>query len=112
MKCPICHDEFNPENLVEVYEHEHNGLPVEEVHDIAGVFIGRTFTEQQSGNVKEIRLHREDLSIDVTFHNNKSYRYLDVPIEVMETCKNTASIGSWINRVLKGAYRYYYLNGD
>ncbi len=106
MKCQICDQDFNPENLEEVTEHQHAGIPTDGLAGITGVFVGRTFTAEQSGNVDEIRLNRADKSIDVTYRNRKTYRYLDVPVDVMETAKDAVSIGSWINRTLKGIYRY------
>ena len=112
MKCPVCHVDFDPADLEQVFEHEHGGTPEGLGSGIKGVFVGRTFKDDESGNVEEIRLNRDDLSFDVTFRNGKKYRYLDVPVEVMETSQHALSIGAWISRTLKGEYRYYHMNGD
>lgn len=110
MKCNTCHEEFDPAQLDQVFEHEHFRIlqPV----GVVGIFVGRTFTEEQSANVKEVHLNRVDLSVDVTYRNDKKYRWLDVPVDIMETAEVAPSIGAWINRNLKGQYRYYHLNGD
>ena len=110
MKCNVCHEEFNPAELDAVAEHEHSGAQVST--GIMGRFVAQTFTPEQSGNVSEIVLRREDLSVDITYRNGRKYRWLDVPVEVMETAENCPSIGAWLNRTLKGQYRYYHLNGD
>jgi len=98
-------------DLSQVFEQEHFGSSAV-VSGRGGVFVGRTFTTEQSGNVAEVRLNRDDTSFDIEFQNGQRYRYLDVPVEVMETCEHAPSIGSWINRTLKGKFRYYHLNGD
>lgn len=113
MKCTMCHEEFDPGNLAEVFEHQHAGEAPARIEDIdRGVFVGRRFTEEQSVNVEQVRLNRDDLSFDVHYRNGQRYRYLDVPVEVMESCENVDSIGGWLSLALKGRYRYYHLNGD
>jgi len=112
IKCAVCKQQFNPANFSEVVDHEHFLLPGTPIADIKGVFVGKTYNEQESGNIKEIRLNRSDLSIDVTYRNDNTYRWLDVPVDVMETAEHAPSIGAWLNRTLKGVYRYYHINGD
>ena len=110
IKCTICYEDFAPHDLVAVFEHEHMGLnaPV----DVSGVFVKRQFSAEQSSNIGSIHLDRNNQSIDVTYRNGNIYRWLDVPIEVLETAEHAPSIGAWINRTLKGSYRYYHVNGD
>jgi len=112
IECATCKQQFNPANFSEVIDHEHLPMPGTLIPDIRGIFVGKTYTEQESGNVAKIWLNRDDTSVDITYRNGNTYRWLDVPVDVMETAEHAPSIGAWLNRTLKGKYRYFHMNGD
>lgn len=104
MKCNTCNAEFDPANLSEVAEHEHRGIEISE--PVVGRIVAKKYTDEQSSNVDEVRYHDGDLSMDVVYRNGKRYRYKEVPRSIFDAAVEAPSIGSYLNRELKGAYRY------
>jgi len=70
------------------------------------------YTEEQSSNVWKISYSTQDQTMDVTFRNGKQYRYFDVPLEVYRLTYESKSIGSFMSKSIKGAFRYSGIEGD
>jgi hypothetical protein len=112
MKCNTCGKEFNEGFLHEVVEHEHLAEPIlMEVH--SGKCISKKYGkdyESQSANILKIAFDDKQETFDITFLDEKTYRYFDVPRELFDEAIKSPSIGAFINRNLKGAFRYAYIN--
>ena len=80
MKCLTCGDFFNMSNLSEVLMHEHKGIWLR--NNITGQLSCVSLAEKESINVKNISFNNDDDSMDVTYRNDNTYRYLDIPYDV------------------------------
>jgi hypothetical protein len=59
-----------------------------------------------SSNVESIGYDEETQTLRVRFLNGSEYDYKNVPIIEFEQLKNAQSIGSYLNRNIKGNYAY------
>lgn len=112
MICNVCHAEFNEALLSEVAEHQHAPMPPG-LSASAGVPVGRKYngdTQRQSANIAEIRYERVDSTFDVTYLNGYKYRYFDFPQDLFLEAFNSINIGSFLNRKVKGNFRYSRIN--
>lgn len=62
-----------------------------------------------SSNVAAVGYDEEDHSLHVLFLNDRSYVYSDVPFEVFQELLHAPSVGSYLNRAIKGVYPYHQL---
>jgi hypothetical protein len=108
MKCNTCEENFNPANLSEVFLHEHKGIWLREKY--SGRLSGISFTEKECSNIKSLQYLTESSDMDVTMHNDNRFRYFEVPFEIFEQVAKADSVGSMFNRLIKGTYRYCYMN--
>jgi len=60
----------------------------------------------ESPNIENTRFDQRNSFLYITFKNGKTYRYIDVPKSVWDDMILAPSIGSFINRNLKGYFRY------
>lgn len=105
MKCDICNEEFDPANLSSVLFHQHDdGIDPSGALGIKGRMVEKAFPE--SANVNCIRYNYENKIMQVEFKNFKKYNYFDVPIEIWNEATESISIGSFMNRKIKGYFRY------
>jgi len=109
MKCLICHENFNPALLSEVFEHEHSGIKTLDA-EITGVQTGKTYRENESENVAEIAFCRTNNHFDVTYKNGNTYRYFNFPVLLFEEAVYSCHIGRFLAERVKGEYRYHQLN--
>lgn len=109
IECNICNEFFNPADLSEVFEHEHNGISCETK---IGLRMERTFDESESPNIKKLSFDYSGSTVDVRFRNDQEYRYFDVPNEVLVDFSNSDTPGAFLAQKIKGNFRYYHLNGD
>jgi len=59
-----------------------------------------------SKNIAEIGYDQPSLTLEVLFHNGDIYQYFDIPKQEYENLLGAASIGEYLNRHIKGKYRY------
>jgi len=59
-----------------------------------------------SSNVDQIGYDEPSQELHVTFKNGGYYVYLNVPEHIFDGLKNAASVGSYLNREIKGAYSF------
>lgn len=59
-----------------------------------------------SSNVAEIGYDADSRTLEVMFRNGAVYQYFEVPQAVWEELDRASSAGSYLNSVIKGAYRY------
>ena len=57
----------------------------------------------QSSNIESIGW--EDNILEIEFHSNSVWQYIDVPSHVYEELMSSSSIGSFFARNIKGVYR-------
>ncbi|MFP4554569.1 MAG: KTSC domain-containing protein [Actinomycetota bacterium] len=62
-----------------------------------------------SSNVGEVGYDAEAQALHVRYLNNRTYVYSDVPGGVFQELLSAPSIGSFLNRVVKGTYLYHEL---
>lgn len=67
---------------------------------------GQTIFWPTSGNVERTKYIASDKLLEVEFLNGGVYQYKDVPKEVWDKIKTAQSIGSFMQRNIKGNYRY------
>ena len=59
-----------------------------------------------SSQISYIGFDDENNKLYVTFNNNKTYEYLDVPYSVWKELKSSDSIGSYFTKNIKTKYQY------
>jgi KTSC domain len=59
-----------------------------------------------STNIAEIGYDQSSLTLEVLFRNGGIYQYFDIPKHEYESLLRAASIGEYLNRHIKGKYRY------
>lgn len=59
-----------------------------------------------SSNVAAIGYEESSSTLEVEFLDGSVYQYFDVPQNVYEGLKSASSIGGYLAKVIKGAYRY------
>jgi hypothetical protein len=59
-----------------------------------------------STNIAEIGYDPPSLTLEVMFRNGGVYQYFDIPKQEYESLLGAASIGEYLNRNIKGRYRY------
>jgi hypothetical protein len=59
-----------------------------------------------STNIVEIGYDPPSLTLEVVFRNGGIYQYFDIPKQEYESLLGAASIGEYLNRNIKGRYRY------
>jgi hypothetical protein len=59
-----------------------------------------------STNIVEIGYDPPSLTLEVMFRNGGVYQYFDIPKQEYESLLGAASIGEYLNRNIKGRYRY------
>jgi hypothetical protein len=108
MKCAVCGDEFDQSVLAQVVLHEHKGMSQVSATQgtITGRLSGKTYTQEQSTNVKEIGYEYKTNSLVVIYRNDKRYRYLGVPESVFKEACEVDSIGKFLAVAIKGTYRF------
>ncbi len=109
IKCETCGEAFDPADLSVVIIHEHKENSAEmaaHAIGIKGVQTGKTFTPEQSSNVREIGYDAKSMTMTVTFRNAQAYQYFDVPQDIWQQALEAQSIGSFMAKVIKGNYRY------
>lgn len=60
-----------------------------------------------SSNVAEVGYDAAAQALHVRYLNNRTYVYSGVPEAVFQELLNAPSTGSFLNRVVKGAYAYH-----
>jgi len=60
----------------------------------------------QSSNVTSIGYNEETETLRVAFQSGSIYEYYNVPPPIFEQFKSAPSIGSYLNRNIKGFYPY------
>ncbi len=60
----------------------------------------------ESSNVEKIGYEESTQTLRVRFLNGSEYDYKNVPIMEFEQLKNAQSVGSYLNRNIKGNYAY------
>jgi hypothetical protein len=102
IKCDQCGVEYDPANLSTSIIHQHNPDSPELAAmaiGIKGIQTGKTFTPEQSSNVKEIRYSKEKSILQVTFRNESIYQYANVPEEKWNEVLAAPSIGKYIGQI-------------
>ncbi len=59
-----------------------------------------------SSNVESVGYHESTQTLRVKFLNGTTYDYKNVSIVEFEQLKNSPSVGSYLNRNIKGNYAY------
>lgn len=59
-----------------------------------------------SSNISEIGYDEDSQTLEVLFRNDRIYQYFSVPTQVARELMNAASHGQYVNRHIKGVYRY------
>lgn len=60
----------------------------------------------ESSQLSYIGFDDENNKLYVTFKNNKTYEYSDVPYNVWKEFKTSTSIGSYFSKNIKNKYQY------
>lgn len=60
----------------------------------------------ESSQISHIGFDDENNKLYVTFNNNKTYEYSDVPYSVWKEFKTSTSIGSYFSKNIKNKYQY------
>lgn len=63
-------------------------------------------TTVSSSNIAEIGYDANLRVLEVLFHNGGLYQYFDVPQSEYESLMNANSHGQYLNRNIKGQFRY------
>ena len=75
------------------------------INDERGVVCGET-------NIAYVGYKYDNRTMRVEYTNGKKYDYLDVAREDWQKVLAADSKGAMLNRIIKGNYRYYCVNGD
>lgn len=59
-----------------------------------------------STNISEIGYDQPSQTLEVMFRNGGVYQYFDIPRHEYDNLLRAASIGEYLNRSIKGRYRY------
>lgn len=59
-----------------------------------------------SSSIRSVGYAPEERVLEIEFVGGGVYRYLDVPSEVHEALLEAESKGTFVNRAIKGRYRY------
>ena len=59
-----------------------------------------------STNIAEIGYDSPSSTLEVLFRNGGVYQYFDIPKQEYESLLGATSIGEYLNRNIKGRYRY------
>jgi hypothetical protein len=59
-----------------------------------------------SSNIRSVGYDPENGVLEVKFHNNRVYQYLDVPAEEFEALMAAESKGRFLNQVIKKSHPY------
>ena len=110
MKCVVCNETFNEASLSELLEHEHQSLDWLQLDSI-GVHVGKTYDERESLNIAKIAFSETDNFLEVTYKDQRTYRYLDFPSDLFVAAIKSESIGRFLAEKVKGYYRYHYVGG-
>jgi hypothetical protein len=60
----------------------------------------------QSSNLASVEYYRETMTLEIEFKNGAIYQYFDVPEAIYEGLMTAGSKGQFLNRHIKGLYRY------
>jgi len=60
----------------------------------------------ESSNIAEIGYHQESATLEILFRTGRMYQYFDVPLKVYQGLVHADSCGRYLNREIKGQYRY------
>lgn len=66
----------------------------------------------ESSNIKDFCYDTSSQILSVTFHNDNTYNYQDVPISKFLQMDLAESKGAFLAVSIKGHFRYYRANGD
>lgn len=58
-----------------------------------------------STNIESFTYNKEDSILSVSFHNGRTYEYLDVPILEAAEFAFAPSVGAYLNKVIKPKYK-------
>lgn len=64
------------------------------------------FSSFTSSNIQKLRYNSNIQTLEVTFQSGRVYQYFDVPLNVWNDFKSAESKGSFLNKNIKGYYRY------
>lgn len=109
MKCIKCGQDFDPGDFSLVLLHEHYGYNWNNgghKERPPGILIGKSFTVEQSKNIERVGFVNESSDMDVTFRENGTYRYLDVPYEMFLSVAKSENPGAAIANDIKGKFRF------
>jgi len=67
--------------------------------------LRKSFTDEQSSNVREIEYFPSVKHLKVTFKGGSRYQYNDVPQEVFDQALDAISIGSFFSSKIKRVYQ-------
>ena len=59
-----------------------------------------------SSNIAEVGYDESSHTLEILFKNGRVYQYFSVPIQEFNGLLNAASHGQYLNRYIKGSYRY------
>lgn len=59
-----------------------------------------------SSNVASVGYDASTQTLEVEFRNGALYQYFDVPEQIFQELMNAASLGSYLNAVIKQGFRY------
>jgi KTSC domain len=60
----------------------------------------------QSSNIRAVGHDPQTLTLEIEFQNGNVYQYFDVPRAIHEELMKAPSHGEFVNRHIKGSYRY------
>lgn len=64
------------------------------------------YSSFSSSNIQILRYNSDTSTLEVTFHSGGVYQYFDLPLHVWNNFKTAESKGSFLNKYIKGYYRY------
>lgn len=59
-----------------------------------------------STSISEVGYHKDSETLEILFRNGGTYQYFDVPSRVHQELIQADSVGGYLNREIKGAFRY------
>ncbi len=59
-----------------------------------------------SSNISEVGYHEGSETLEVLFRNGRMYQYFGVPSRVYQELVGSESCGGYLNREVKGRFRY------
>lgn len=59
-----------------------------------------------SSNIAAVGYDPNTMTLEVEFTSGSVYQYFDIPEAVFQELMSAASIGTFLNRHIKGSYRY------